>query len=390
MLVTADKGWVLTIADRLLLSRSFPHGSSTRTFYNQSVPHSQVPFYNRQETESLTRLLKGHPALTLMLGPPNCGKTALTRHVTSQLRADGSREFQPLTVDLRSVDTTETGSFLEAFLRAGTQKAMYEVDSMYPCAKAAAQVFAQLGNGLKEVKEVYPSERPVIVIDEAHYFKRMNDKAIDAFLDFAVRHTVQEAQMHVIFTSSDPLFQDWLARRINHINFSTLVLGDLSRQEAHDYFLQVVKAHPQLSEEKKNLLSSLDFDIPFKMTGGRMFFIRKYVDQVHVFGYFDDPMDFEPVSNAYNAMLGSSETAATTFKILINSPGYISHCELVKKIGSSVVKEMIERNLIHHRPKSNFSRDLIPSPTEPVVTAQSQPALRAMEALLISKFGYID
>jgi hypothetical protein len=71
---------------------------------------------------------------------------------------------------------------------------------------------------------------------------------------------------------------------------------------------------------------------------------------------------------------------------LINSPAYISHLEAVKWFGSTVIKEMIERNLLNYRPDSNFSRNFIPSPLEPVLTAPSKPALRAM-AELVTRFS---
>ncbi|KAI7950053.1 hypothetical protein MJO28_008874, partial [Puccinia striiformis f. sp. tritici] len=56
--------------------------------------------------------LHNSPQPTILLGPPSSGKTALVRNVTSQLRADGTLVFHPLTIDLRTVDTLEHGAFL--------------------------------------------------------------------------------------------------------------------------------------------------------------------------------------------------------------------------------------------------------------------------------------
>ena len=75
---------------------------------------------------------------------------------------------------------------------------------------------------------------------------------------------------------------------INNTHFSTSVVGDLPKQEAEKYFHHVVENDGRLSEQMKDFLKSLDFKIPFKMTGGRMFFIRKYVSQVCESGYFND------------------------------------------------------------------------------------------------------
>ncbi|KAH9472950.1 hypothetical protein Pst134EA_000034 [Puccinia striiformis f. sp. tritici] len=128
------------------------------------------------------------------------------------------------------------------------------------------------------------------------------------------------------------------------------------------------------------------------MTGGRMFFIVDYINQVNRSGYFDDPERFRPVQNEYSRMLSDSSEEAKTYgewetltvcRLLLDSPlGYISYIGLVKKLGLGVVKEMLERNLIQYRPSSHFSKDLIPPPSESVVTPQSQPALCAMKMLV--------
>ena len=99
-------------------------------------------------------------------------------------------------------------------------------------------------------------------------------------------------------------------------------------------------------------------------------------------------MFFEPVQLAYTVMqadlLGKAKTysktqALTVCKLLADSPGYIDYAALVEKLTSPVVEEMIERNFLHFRPVSTFSCDLIPFPSRPVVTAQSEPARRVME-----------
>ncbi|KAI7955328.1 hypothetical protein MJO28_005728 [Puccinia striiformis f. sp. tritici] len=43
---------------------------------------------------------------------------------------------------------------------------------------------------------------------------------------------------------------------------------------------------------------------------------------------------------------------------------------------------MVARHLLHYRPSAEFTRDLIPSPSEPFLTAPREPALRAMEELV--------
>ncbi|KAA1079162.1 hypothetical protein PGT21_002008 [Puccinia graminis f. sp. tritici] len=414
LLHTIDS-WVLLLTTLPALS-PFPSRTSAQSFYNTYGSEHAARFYNRpREVKELVIRLKDEPTFTVLLGPPSSGKTALARAVTSLRRADQTPEFHPLTIDLRAADTMKNGSFLNAFLLQGQRHAIeggwwnkwlsgLEVSAGGVSAKfgnktvfpaSAGNIFDDLATQLKPWDLVHGGRPPIIVVDEANFFKRIEDDTTQAFLDFAVRITKQEMKMHIIFTSSDSFFVNWLQKRVNPTHFSTLVVGDLPQQEAHNYFLHVVETHRQLSEKTKDFLKSLDFKIPFKMTGGRMFFIRKYVSQVCQSGYFENPMLFEPVTNAYASMGSNFLGKATTYKkqqavdvaqLLVESPGYLPYANLVETFGDTVVEEMIEQNFLHYRPSATFSRDLLPSPSEPVLTAQSAPALCAMEELL-EKFG---
>jgi hypothetical protein len=75
---------------------------------------------------------------------------------------------------------------------------------------------------------------------------------------------------------------------IDCTHFQTRVVGDLPREEAHKYFLHVLKNDQNLTLEDRNRLKSMDFSIPFKLSGGMMLFIRSYIQQVKDSGYFED------------------------------------------------------------------------------------------------------
>ncbi len=71
------------------------------------------------------------------------------------------------------------------------------------------------------------------------------------------------------------------------------------------------------------------------------------------------------------------------FSAIVNSGcGYVPYQTLADLVGSEEVNKMIEHNILHYRPESNFYTDLHPSPKSAVVTATGPHALRAMEALL--------
>ncbi|KAI7943299.1 hypothetical protein MJO29_013143 [Puccinia striiformis f. sp. tritici] len=374
-------------------------GAGERNFYNRS-----------KEVAQLSRHLNNEPRFLVLLGPPSSGKTALTQYVTSRRRTDNTPEFHSLTIDLRSMDCLQ-GSFLRALVngcldpKAPTSfwsdllprlkishqdlliRSRHDVDRS---SNMAGEIFEQMGKNLRPWSGWHGERPPVLVIEEANAFKDMHDDVITTFLRFVVQMTKQEEKLHVIFTSSDSFFESWLQKHVDSTHFQTKVVGDLSREEAHQYFLHLVESHPNLSEENKDRLRSVPFDIPFKMTGGRISFIKQYINQVDVSGYFENPLDFEPVQLAMTTMVGDFLGKAKTYgekeamavcKLLASSPGYLSYHKLSKDLGNSVVDEMLGRNFLHLRPQSSFSRDLIPPPSEAVVTPRGTPARIAMEEI---------
>ena len=62
-------------------------------------------------------------------------------------------------------------------------------------------------------------------------------------------------------------------------HFQQLVLCDLSMKRAHEYFLSLIKSVP---EDIQTLLGKdiESFKTVFHITGGRMYFIERYVNQV--------------------------------------------------------------------------------------------------------------
>ncbi|KNZ48939.1 uncharacterized protein VP01_5310g1 [Puccinia sorghi] len=324
---------ILTVHNGRPLFSLFCPGTSVRGFFNRA-----------REVDELSDLLKQKPRFTVLLGPPSSGKTALAPHVISKTRPDNTPEFHPLTIDLRA---------------SGKMKHSAEM---------AANIFNQLANRLKPWSPYQRNRPPILVIDEANAFKRMGNEI--------------KAKMHVIFTLSDSLFESWLKQRRRHKIISCIWLKTINNSQ----------------KKKKDILTSIDFDIPFKMTGGRMFFLARYIKDVCISGYFDDPIRFRPVQLAYTVMeadlVGKANTysekeALTVCELLADSSGYLNYRALVRKLGSAVVEEMIERNFLHFRPVSDFSRDLIPLQLIPVVTARSEPALSAME-MFVKNYGQYE
>ncbi|POW14691.1 hypothetical protein PSHT_07320, partial [Puccinia striiformis] len=180
----------------------------------------------------------------------------------------------------------------------------------------------------------------VLIIDEANAFKEADDKSYQ-------RGVKNACHFHLIR----------LLLRSKFPHYATDIVNILKTQSL--YFSS--RYHTYLLKHDKDRLISVDFKIPSRMTGGRMFLNDEYVEQVAVSGHFEDPMDFEPTQVAYTTLED---------ELLGKAKPY----DQEKSVGSV--------GFIHYRPLSRFSRDLLPRPLESVITAQSEPALRAMEAPL--------
>ncbi|POV94754.1 hypothetical protein PSTT_16661, partial [Puccinia striiformis] len=260
------------------------------------------------------------------------------------------------------------------------------------------QIFNELTRRLKSWSLLHGQRPPILIVDEVHSFKRATDEGLLEGKQCAFIDTVAAKDHHTC------------SLNINPIDYHSIVLGDLSREEAHLYFLNVVENHPHLSQQKKDTLRSVEFDIPFKLTGGRIPLIQEYVQQVYVSGYLADrihynprevalmffiPLTFQPcnfrvVQHATTVMRGDFHAEAKTYgrkeaveisNLLINSSsGYLTHSSVPDKFGSKVIEAMIARNFLHYRPLFIFPmRDLVPTPSKGVVTAPSVAALRALE-----------
>jgi len=81
--------------------------------------------------------------------------------------------------------------------------------------------------------------------------------------------------------------------------------------------------------------------------------------------------------------LYSVEDVAMVFeKLAASDAGYINCEELCGVLGDEKVEALIAQNVLHYRPESDFARDLIPYPTEPVLTATSAANRMAMKLVL--------
>ena len=166
--------------------------------------------------------------------------------------------------------------------------------------------------------------------------------------------------------------------------------------EAFEYYLNELEEMSQWCKTFPSHLFDKDFESfktnVFSMTGGRMWFINRYIVQVHSQEKkIESPIRFNAVNNEVTG-LGLTRRKCKDYtkddfnyaiKQLADSPsGYVSCQMMVNEISEKKVSALIRDNVLHYRPPSQLARDLIPPPEEDVVTAPSQPALLAMKHLV--------
>lgn len=166
--------------------------------------------------------------------------------------------------------------------------------------------------------------------------------------------------------------------------------------EAFQFYLKELTDYAERCPTFPSLLFDKDFDSfkknVFNMTGGRMWFISRYIGQVHSQEKrIESPIRFKAVNDEVTGleltMLRGDGYTEEDFKTalteLTSSPsGYISYEPLVRKLTKEKVSALIRDNVLHYRPPSEFAGDLIPTPDFSVLTAPSQPCLLAMKYLL--------
>jgi hypothetical protein len=189
-----------------------------------------------------------------------------------------------------------------------------------------------------------------------------------------------------------------------------LVLGDLTFDEAYEFYLDTLeKKFGQAIDSSLYTTSKDGFKDVFHMTGGRMWFIRDFINQISQTGQriesgnidLNSVIKFAPVVQEFGILsilkYGCSDFNKEDFRVavgrLFNSRhGYYPYEDLFielgkgdTEVGKKKISALIKRNVLHFRPASDLARDLIPFPDYNVVTATGTPALRAMERIIHGK-----
>ncbi|CAB4403887.1 unnamed protein product [Rhizophagus irregularis] len=358
---------------------------------------SEKPFFNRKrELVEFEKAFNGDPEIHVVLGPPSSGKTALVREtvVYNSISMQFKTFFESQRKLLKEINATMPELDLKLFdkkEREITSSSVIDLLNQITCALPNRNLWKR-----------YNVPSPILVIDEANSLNRLGyssaegEVLLKTFLDWLVLNTKQTNRFHVVLTSSDSFFFNWIVYHLYVLHATSYVVGDLSKKEAEEYF----EKHVLPKNECKELEGK--FDHIRKITGTRILIIDKYVKEyknsngklrnsefsVYESEYLKLIRGLYPTDEKYadkrNIPLWTNSDFIKTMEALVKAEnqGYILEDDLINVIGSNQVDSLVDYNFLYRRQNSRFAYDIIKPSDKIILTAMNQPSLRAMKRLL--------
>ncbi|RIA93733.1 hypothetical protein C1645_819028 [Glomus cerebriforme] len=395
-------------------SRSFNHihGNCMRnlTFSNQKSNLSQLTNYSdhyfnrKRELDTLTNKFSNDISnIHVILGPTDSGKTALVRQVVTEgnfnpifFNGRSGCFFSPELVYSSLLDKVNT--FFKNIPKRDFQFLLPRTHSY-----TSNYLLQNISNALPNLNywKNYNLPPPILVIDEANAMETFLFSASKEgikFLEWIKLNSIQKNKFHVVLTSSEPFFLKWANDFFGATNLTPYVVGDLSKEEAEEFFEEYV-----LPSHEKNIRKELEgkFDQIYKYTGTRMSFIRNWVKDYSIDKNYDSSIYLQ-VKHHMNYGLYPCKTRfrsaprwkqshfIETMKALVEAEnqGFILEKDLIKKIGSEAVHSLIEYRHLYPRQNFNETYDIINPPKMPeMMLTPVYPLFHAMKSLLKEKFS---
>ncbi|KAH7620546.1 putative ATP-binding protein [Nannochloris sp. 'desiccata'] len=253
-------------------------GGGDDTKKKKSKGEGESPFFNRSaEKEEFEKKLNNKPgAITVLIGPPSCGKSRFLKEVVDQLllgqdpppvifinsrlvQVDGPEEISKalcdgITSQKNLLNVSKFPDLVQAILEqvsgvAGVKTPVGDVSvNLAKLAEWFKKDEGNLTKTIEKLKIVFTStallpRKPVIVIDEANMLmdwkeEDSKEKNLKHLLAFLVAISKEANLVHVHVATSDFFLVTWLKLKgLATNNFVIKVLGDLTEEEARGFFL---------------------------------------------------------------------------------------------------------------------------------------------------------
>ncbi|CAJ0846751.1 13548_t:CDS:2 [Entrophospora sp. SA101] len=308
--------------------------------YTTQVNCEKGFFDQKRELVKFKNVFNANSQLHVVLGPHSNGKTALIHKVTnkgdfnSPLSTARHTKFLIKNASTREISAVTNDLLLKFKPFSGDPFSEKEITS-----NDVMKLLDNIENALPKWTcwDSYNIPPPILFIDEANMFSQLGSSKegevlLKSILNWVVVNTKEKRRFHVVLTSSDSFFFNWIVKLLHIPHATPYVVGDLSREEAEEYFLKCMSfinmPYPP-SWETSNLITTMET-------------IVKAEDQ-----------------------------------------GFVLENDLIEAIGPDQVNSLIDHNYLHRRPTRRFANDIIGPPAgEVILTAMNQPSVRAMERIL--------
>ncbi|RHZ64777.1 hypothetical protein Glove_320g124 [Diversispora epigaea] len=402
----------------LNLTKSFKYLFINSTLNNSYIiryttqVNFEKPFFNRkQELINFKNIFSTHPKLNIVLGPPGTGKIALIREVISK------NNFYPLEIDLFGYDihneiynsisepfNTFFIKYMDQFKKLLTQEEINFINMKFKLSNERKKIsnddvielFDDIGNTLPKWTfwNNYNLSPPILIISNADILIQFGNFENNHNFLLSILKNIKKERFHVVFISSGSLFFNQIINILNtsyETSYITpYIIGDLSKEEAKDYF----ETHALPKYNCKELKGK--FDHVYKITGTRIMIINTYIEEyINSEGMLKD-YEFSLFRSEYcrlhyrfytppyksDSPLWEKSHLIKTMEALVKAKdqGFILEDNLIETIGFEEVNSLLNYNLLHRRPTPQFSYDIINPPNKVILTAMSKPSLCAMES----------
>jgi len=218
--------------------------------------------------------------------------------------------------------------------------------------------------------------------------------------EWLVKNTKQELRFHVVLGTSDSFFHLWIEKFIGASRFKSYVVGNLSREEAGNFWTDKLLTRNNLLKN----ISPPSFDHAYEACGGNIYLLEQYFSDyclskgalvpakfylvraervvlVRAFRKSERRFDHQKLLEPPR---WSKEAFVKIIKMLVDAKGnFLVYDDLSKEFGESVVDALIEENILHLRPTEEHSYDIPNHPDSAIVTAETPSSLLAMKRMLL-------